>query len=84
MKTFVLLVTWIVSDQPPSSYQTNFFSAEACAVARDAVLADGRRLQQEHDQRQINAAKAIGKPPELFLSQFRPPAVSAVCVAQAQ
>jgi hypothetical protein len=41
MKTFVLLVTWIVSNQPPSSYQTTFNSAEACEAARNAILADG-------------------------------------------
>jgi len=48
MKTFVLLVTWIVSGQPPSSYQTTFNSAEACELARNAVLADGQRLRAEH------------------------------------
>jgi len=49
MKTFVLMMTWLVSGQPPSSYQVTFSSAEACHVARDAVLADGRRVKAEHD-----------------------------------
>ena len=30
MKTFVLLVTWLVLEQPPQSSQTTFNSAEAC------------------------------------------------------
>jgi hypothetical protein len=49
MKGFILLVTWIVSGQPPSSHQATFTSAEACNAARDAVLADGRRLKAEAD-----------------------------------
>jgi hypothetical protein len=36
----VLLVTWIVSGQPPSSYQVEFGSWEKCDAARDAVLRD--------------------------------------------
>jgi hypothetical protein len=66
MKSFILLVTWFVSGQAPSSYQTAFTSAEACNAARDAVIADGRRIKAEADQVQINAARALG----------------AVCVAQ--
>jgi hypothetical protein len=46
MKTFVLLVTWIVSGQPPSSYQTTFNSAEVCETVRDAVLTDGQRTRR--------------------------------------
>jgi hypothetical protein len=56
MKTFVLLVTWIVSGQPPSSYQTTFNSAEACEAARNAVLTDGRRLKAEFEQKALVAA----------------------------
>jgi hypothetical protein len=47
MKTFVLLVTWFVLEQPPQSSQTTFNSAEACETARNAVLADAKRLQEE-------------------------------------
>jgi len=44
MAKTVLLVTWIVFGQPPSSYQVTFDSAEACDKAREAVLSDGMRL----------------------------------------
>jgi hypothetical protein len=74
---FVLLVTWLVSGQPPNSYQIVFSSAEACEAARRGVLADGRR-----EQVQINAAKALGQDPAIFLAGNRPPAVTAVCAAQ--
>ena len=40
----VLLVTSIVSGQPPSSYQVNFDSCEKCNAARDAVLGDRYRV----------------------------------------
>jgi hypothetical protein len=82
MKSFILLVTWIVSGQPPNSYQAAFTSAEACSAARDAVLADGRRLKAEADQVQINAARAVGQDPAFFLAGNPSPAVTAVCVAQ--
>jgi hypothetical protein len=81
MKSFILLVTWIVSGQPPNSYQAAFTSAAACSAARDAVLA-GQRLKAEADQVQINAAQALGQDPAIFLAGNRPPAVTAVCVAQ--
>jgi hypothetical protein len=77
---FVLLVTWLVSGQPPNSYQVSFSSAEACEAARQGVLADGRRVKAEHDQVQI--AKALGQDPAIFLAGNRSPNVTAVCAAQ--
>jgi len=71
MKTFVLLVTWFVHSQPPSSYQTTFNSAEACEAARGAVLAEGRRLKEE-------IVQATGH--KFFAAAA--PAVTAVCTAQ--
>lgn len=79
---FVLLVTWLVSGQPPNSYQVIFSSAEACEAARQGVLADGRRVKAEHDQVQINAAKALGTDPAIFLAGNLSPNVTAVCAAQ--
>jgi hypothetical protein len=83
MKTIVLLVTWIVSGQPPTSYQARFGSEEACTEARDAVLADGRRLKAEHERVQIAAARASNVDPALFLAGNRAPQVTAVCAAGA-
>jgi hypothetical protein len=82
MKPYILMVTWLISGQPPNSYHVTFFSAETCEAARDAVLADGRRVKDEHDQVQINAAKATGVDPALFLASNRSPDVTAVCAAQ--
>jgi len=80
MKTFVLLVTWIVSGQPPSSYQATFNSAEACEAARNAVLAEGQRLKNEYYQ---NALTGMGgdqrKAARISMGA---PTVTAVCAAQ--
>jgi UbiD family decarboxylase len=35
---------------------------------RDAVIADGRRVKAEADEVQINAARAIGEDPAVFLA----------------
>jgi hypothetical protein len=82
MKPFILVVTWLVSGQPPYGYQVTFLSEEACVSARDAVLADGRRVKAEHDQVQIDAAKASEVDPALFLASKEAAKVSAVCAAQ--
>jgi hypothetical protein len=82
MKPYILMLTWLISGQPPHSYQVTFFSEEACVAARDAVLADGRRVKAEHDQVQIDAAKASEVDPALFLASKEAAEVSAVCAAQ--
>ena len=70
--TFVLLVTWIVSGQPPNSYQALFDSAEACEAARNAVLAEGRRLRAESEKfGTIGKLQALGTQ------------VTAICAANA-
>jgi hypothetical protein len=53
----ILLVTWIVSGQPPNSYQSPFGSMEGCQAARTAVIAEGSRLNTEWEQ---NAARVFG------------------------
>ena len=80
MKTFVLLVTWLVSGQPPSSYQTTFNSAEACEAARNAVLTDGRRLEAEFEQKAFVAAG--GSKADAAALSMQAPAVTVVCAAQ--
>jgi hypothetical protein len=82
MKPYILMVTWLISGQPPHGYQVTFFSEEACVAARDAVLADGRRVKGEYDQVQIDAAKATGVDPALFLASKQSPGLTAVCAAQ--
>lgn len=81
MKPYILMVAWLIPGQSPHSYQITFFSEEACVAARDAVLADGRRVKAEYDQVQIDAAKATEVDPALFLASKQSPDVSAVCAA---
>ena len=40
----ILLVTWFIAGQPPSSYQTVFNSRDACEAARAQVFADAARV----------------------------------------
>jgi hypothetical protein len=82
MKPYILMVTWLIPGQPPHSYQVMFYSEEACVAARDAVFADGRRVKADHNQVQIDAAKASEVEPALFLASKQSPDVSAVCAAQ--
>jgi hypothetical protein len=76
MKTYILLVTWIIYGQPPSSYQTQFGSPENCQSARLSVLGEAIRLNAEQDVyvAKVRATGAIYNPP--------PRQVTAVCAAQ--
>jgi hypothetical protein len=44
---FVLLVTWLAYQQPPSSYQTTFSDQASCEASRDQLIAEGKRLLKE-------------------------------------
>jgi hypothetical protein len=70
---FVLLVTWIVYGQPPTSYQTIFNSLAACEAARAAIFADAQRLVADWEKRM---------PTEFHRKHAQRPTVSAVCAAQ--
>ena len=45
--TSTLIITWLAADEPPSTSQTIFRDAASCARARDAALAEGRRLASD-------------------------------------
>ena len=60
-KAFVLLVTIMVPQQPPSSYQMTFKSGALCESARAKVLNDMRRVQQESEG---TVAHAVGALPQ--------------------
>jgi hypothetical protein len=47
MKAYMLLVTIMVPQQPPSSYQVAFESQATCETARVKVLNDMERVRQE-------------------------------------
>jgi hypothetical protein len=60
----ILLVTWITSGQPPSSYQTQFTTMEACQAARAAVLQEASRSISEW---QRNMAPNPVQPPGTYI-----------------
>jgi hypothetical protein len=45
-EAFLLLVTWLAYDQPPSHYQVPFNSNEACEAARQQLIKDAERIRQ--------------------------------------
>ncbi len=45
--TFTLIITWMYGSQPPQTTQTVFHDQAACDQARDAAIAEGRRLALE-------------------------------------
>ena len=51
MMAFLLLVTWLGYAQPPSHYQVEFSSNEACEAARLKLIKDAERIGQSMIQR---------------------------------
>ncbi|MCZ6466247.1 MAG: hypothetical protein O6829_03100 [Alphaproteobacteria bacterium] len=78
MKT-ILLVTWMVWGQPPSSYQALFDSMDSCHVAGAAILQDLERIKAQRDQ---ETARILRQPGIAGYNPGPAPAVSAVCVSQ--
>jgi len=75
---FILLVTWFLQGQPPSSYQVEFSSYDDCDAARGALIAEQKRMQAHAAMVVQNAAKQ-GR----FLSSGPPvPSLTAVCVTR--
>jgi len=69
----LLLVTWLSS--PPSSYQVEFSTTQACEAAKAAVLADAQRLAVRPSMSQAGGMR-------VFTPGSPAPQVSAVCVQQ--
>jgi hypothetical protein len=79
MKTFLLMVTWLAVNQPPSNYQVTFSSMEACEAARLKVISDAERMRQD----KVNQVLQSGLGQTMAaLEGAGVPSVSAVCVAQ--
>jgi hypothetical protein len=77
MKT-ILLVTWIVLGQPPSSYQVEFDSPEKCGDARKALIAEQRRLGEERKAQTVQRVPGYGT---VLSNPGPPPQLTAICVA---
>jgi hypothetical protein len=81
MMAFLLLVTWLGYAQPPSHYQVEFSSNEACEAARLKLIKDAERIGQSMIERAT--AQQIGsnnKTTLLMAAISNAPYVSAVCV----
>lgn len=77
----ILLVTWLVNDKPPSSYQTEFNSMAACQQARDKVLAENARLAKQEEEKTA-AMEAWTREHGGVHMPGVPPSVSAICAAR--
>jgi hypothetical protein len=85
MKAFLLLVTWLAYDQPPSHYQVPFNSNETCEAARQQLIKDAERIRQAMIDRATAQDPQIGsgnKTSLLMAAIANAPYVSAVCVAE--
>jgi hypothetical protein len=76
---FLLLVTWLLHDQPASNYQVTFNSLEACEAARNQLIKDAERVRQDRIDHALQSGldEIMAK-----LQGTASPSVSAVCVAQ--
>jgi hypothetical protein len=83
MMAFLLLVTWLGYAQPPSHYQVEFSSNEACEAARLQLIKDAERIGQSMIERATAQDRQIGgnnKTALLMAAISNAPYVSAVCV----
>jgi hypothetical protein len=60
MMAFLLLVTWLGYAQPPSHYQVEFSSNEACEAARLQLIKDAERIGQAMIDRATAQDRQIG------------------------
>jgi hypothetical protein len=83
MMAFLLLVTWLAYNQPPSHYQVPFSSNEACEAARLQLIKDAERIGQSMIERATAQDRQIGsnnKTALLMTAIANAPYVSVVCV----
>jgi hypothetical protein len=62
MMAFLLLVTWLGYVQPPSHYQVEFSSNEACEAARLQLIKDAERIRQSMIERATEQGRTTSKP----------------------
>jgi hypothetical protein len=60
MKAFLLLVTWLAPNQPPSHYQVQFSSNETCEAARQQLIRDAERIGQAMIERATAQDRQLG------------------------
>jgi hypothetical protein len=85
LKAFLLLVTWLASNHPPSHYQVQFSSNETCEAVRQQLIKDAERIGQAMIERATAQDRQIGggnNTSLLMAATANAPYVSAVCVAE--
>jgi len=78
-----LLLVMLSSAQPPSHYEVEFSSDEACEAARLQLIKDAERIRQSMIERATAQDRQIGsnnKTALLMAAISNAPYVSAVCV----
>ncbi len=68
---YILLVTWFLLDQAPTSYQVRFGSGGACAQARVELQKEETRFKAESKSEMVDNMEVSGPPA---------PRLSALCV----
>lgn len=65
--TYTLVMTWISGQQPPQTTQTVFHDPASCDQARDAAIAEGRRLALEALATAPPTTAAPASPPRRYV-----------------
>ncbi|MCW5737428.1 MAG: hypothetical protein KIS73_25105 [Enhydrobacter sp.] len=68
---YILIVTWFLLDQAPTSYQVRFGSSIACAQARTELQNEEKRFKAEAQPEIVDNMEVPGPPA---------PRLSALCV----
>lgn len=74
----ILLVTWIIFGQPPTSYQVQFSDQAACDAARDKILGEAVTLRLQELQRDADIEEKLKATGGLHMPS-EPPRVVVVC-----
>jgi hypothetical protein len=77
----LLLVTWIVTGQPPNSYQTSFDTMDLCLAARATVVVESDLLNSEAAQAANKITNLVGELSNKWIAGGMPPD-TAVSTAQ--
>jgi hypothetical protein len=75
---YILLVTWLVANQPATSYQVQFSDQATCEGARSALMAEAAKLPLELAEHEAH----VGDVMHMTLSPGRAPEVVVVCAKQ--
>ena len=76
---YILLVTWLVANQPATSYQVQFSDQATCETARAALMDESGKLRQEQLQYEARVQATMAAS---TITPGRAPEVVVVCAKQ--